>query len=146
MFCLRLTDAEFHLAADRRGEVQERALGVALEMASQMLDRCVTLISAQVSSPRLFVPPDVQVMLPALKVSFCFYQQLFCTVSTFWIFMISSYNTCARFKRILSSKILSCEMCSRSIAHYSVFIKLIEWNLIKAFRCFRHVLISFLFM
>lgn len=56
-----------------RSEVQERALVVSLQMFSLILERGVYLLKAQLDSeqePRLVVGEDLQVLLPAIKVTF----------------------------------------------------------------------------
>ena len=74
MFPFIVTEAA-HLEPGYRSAVQENALVVSLQMFNLILEKCVSLLREQLERPteaqssRLLVSEDLQVLLPAVKVS-----------------------------------------------------------------------------
>ena len=64
-----------HLEPGYRSAVQESALVVSLQMFNLILEKCVSLLREQLDNPteiqpsRLIVSEDLQILLPAVKVS-----------------------------------------------------------------------------
>jgi protein SMG6 len=64
-----------HLEPGYRSAVQESALVVSLQMFNLIVEKCVSLLREQLERPteaqssRLLVSEDLQVLLPAVKVS-----------------------------------------------------------------------------
>jgi protein SMG6 len=74
LFPLIITEAA-HLEPGYRSAVQENALVVSLQMFNLILEKCVSLLREHLERPkeaqpsRLIVSEDMQVLLPAVKVS-----------------------------------------------------------------------------
>jgi hypothetical protein len=74
LFAFIVTEAA-HLEPGYRSAVQENALVVSLQMFNLILEKCVSLLREQLERPteaqssRLLVSEDLQLLLPAVKVS-----------------------------------------------------------------------------
>ena len=98
-----------HLEPGYRSAVQENALVVSLQMFNLILEKCVSLLREQLERPteaqssRLLVSEDLQVLLPAVKVSGIVY----------FFFFLASLQNCE--KRLLASFLRRANPSSRGV-------------------------------
>ena len=105
MFPFIVTEAA-HLEPGYRSAVQENALVVSLQMFNLILEKCVSLLREQLERPteaqssRLLVSEDLQVLLPAVKVSGI-------------VYFLASLQNCE--KRLLASSLRRANPSSRKV-------------------------------